>query len=168
MSRDRPEGAPPCVRRQQSATYRRLQRPRNGGFGNEIQSAFDLTMPETPSDPLDSLGETSTSVAISLHGVGPACGRLGDVRVHEVGGRAAVAEYAPGFACGVAGPSRSSAFWTVSARFAARTGNLCCIAALAVQSPASARGVALAQAARRDRLLNNSCLPQCARQRNMQ
>ena len=23
------------------------------GFGNEIQSAFDLTMPETPSDPLD-------------------------------------------------------------------------------------------------------------------
>jgi hypothetical protein len=51
----------------------------NDGFGNEIQSAFDLTMPETPSDPLDRLGEASTSVAISLRGVGPACGRLGDV-----------------------------------------------------------------------------------------
>ena len=51
----------------------------NDGVGYEIQSAFDLTMPETPSDPLDSLGEASTSVAISLRGVGPACGRLGDV-----------------------------------------------------------------------------------------
>src|ERR1700744_2209467 len=51
----------------------------NDGFGNEIQSAFDLTMPETPSDPLDRLGEASTSVAISLRGVGPACGRLVDV-----------------------------------------------------------------------------------------
>jgi hypothetical protein len=51
----------------------------NDGFGNEIQSPFDLTMPETPSDPLDRLGEASTSVAISLRGVGPARGRLCDV-----------------------------------------------------------------------------------------
>ena len=51
----------------------------NDGFGNEIQSAFDLTMPETPSDPLDRLGEASTSLAISLRGVGPARGRLCDV-----------------------------------------------------------------------------------------
>jgi len=51
----------------------------NDGFGNEIQSAFDLTMPETPSDPLDSLGEASTSLTISLRGVGPTRGRLCDV-----------------------------------------------------------------------------------------
>jgi hypothetical protein len=51
----------------------------NDGFGNEIQSALDLTMPETPSDPLDSLGEASASLAISLRGVGPARGRLCDV-----------------------------------------------------------------------------------------
>jgi hypothetical protein len=51
----------------------------NDGFGNEIRSAFDLTMPQTPSDPLDSLGEASTSLAISLRGVGPARGRLCDV-----------------------------------------------------------------------------------------
>jgi hypothetical protein len=36
-------------------------------------------MPETPSDPLDGLGEASTSPAISLRGVGPARGRLCDV-----------------------------------------------------------------------------------------
>jgi hypothetical protein len=36
-------------------------------------------MPETPSDPLDSLGEASTSLAISLRGVGPTRGRLCDV-----------------------------------------------------------------------------------------
>jgi len=51
----------------------------NDGFGNEIQSPFDLTMPETPSDPLDSLGEARTSLAISLRGVGPTRGRLCDV-----------------------------------------------------------------------------------------
>ena len=43
------------------------------------QSQFDLTMPETPSDPLDRLGEASASLAISLRGVGPARGRLCDV-----------------------------------------------------------------------------------------
>jgi hypothetical protein len=36
-------------------------------------------MPETPSDPLDSLGEAITSLAISLRGVGPTHGRLSDV-----------------------------------------------------------------------------------------
>ena len=51
----------------------------NDGFGNEIQSAFDLTMPETPSDPLDRFGEASASLAISLRGVRPARGRLCDV-----------------------------------------------------------------------------------------
>ncbi len=51
----------------------------NDGFGNEIQGAFDLAMPETPSDPLDRLGEASTSLAISRRGVGPARGRLRDV-----------------------------------------------------------------------------------------
>ena len=51
----------------------------NDGFGNEIQSAFDLTMPETPSDPLDRLGEAGTSLVISLCGIGPARGRLCDV-----------------------------------------------------------------------------------------
>jgi hypothetical protein len=35
---------------------------RNDGVGNEIQSAFDLTMPETPTDPLDRLGEASTAL----------------------------------------------------------------------------------------------------------
>jgi hypothetical protein len=29
----------------------------NDGFGDETQRAFDLTMPETPSDPFDRLGE---------------------------------------------------------------------------------------------------------------
>jgi hypothetical protein len=32
---------------------------------------FDLTMPETPSDPIDGLSEASTSVAINLRSVGP-------------------------------------------------------------------------------------------------
>jgi hypothetical protein len=41
--------------------------------------ARSLTMPETPSDPLNRLGEASTSLAIRLRGVGPARGRLGDV-----------------------------------------------------------------------------------------
>ena len=50
-----------------------------GGLGNEIQSPFDLTMPETPSNPLDRPGEASTSLAISFRGVGPARGRLCDV-----------------------------------------------------------------------------------------
>ena len=45
-----------------------------GGLGNEIQSPFDLTMPETPSNPLDRPGEASTSLAISFRGVGPARG----------------------------------------------------------------------------------------------
>ncbi|WP_158930989.1 hypothetical protein [Acidisphaera sp. S103] len=36
-------------------------------------------MPETPSDSFDRLGEAGTSLAISLRGVGPTCGRLGDV-----------------------------------------------------------------------------------------
>jgi hypothetical protein len=51
----------------------------NDDFGNEIQSAFDLTVPETPPDPLDRLGKASTSLAINLRGVGPARGRLRDV-----------------------------------------------------------------------------------------
>jgi hypothetical protein len=45
----------------------------NDGFGNEIQSPSDLTMPETPSDPLDRLGEASTSVAIRLGQLVAAC-----------------------------------------------------------------------------------------------
>jgi hypothetical protein len=49
------------------------------GFSNEIQSAFDLTILETPSDPLDRLGEAIASLAISLRGVGPTRGRLSDV-----------------------------------------------------------------------------------------
>jgi hypothetical protein len=49
------------------------------GFGNEIQSPCDLTMPETPSDPLDRLGEASTSVTIRLRRLGPVRGRLCDV-----------------------------------------------------------------------------------------
>src|SRR5664279_930419 len=52
---------------------------RSGGFANEIQSASDLTMPETPTDPFDRLSETSTDLAISLGGVGPTLGRLRDV-----------------------------------------------------------------------------------------
>jgi hypothetical protein len=52
---------------------------KNDGFGNEIQSAFDLTMPETPADPLDGLAEAGTSLAVSLRGVGPTRGRLCDV-----------------------------------------------------------------------------------------
>jgi hypothetical protein len=40
---------------------------------------FDLTMPETPSDPLDRLGEAITRLAIRLRGVGPTRGRLRDV-----------------------------------------------------------------------------------------
>jgi hypothetical protein len=36
-------------------------------------------MPETPSDPLDRLGEASTSLAVSFCGGGPARGRLCDV-----------------------------------------------------------------------------------------
>ena len=51
----------------------------NRGFSYEIQGAFDLTMPETPSDPLDRLGEASASLAISLRGVRPARGCLCDV-----------------------------------------------------------------------------------------
>ncbi len=42
----------------------------NHGFSNEIQSAFNLTMPETPS---------STSLAVSFRAVGPARGRLSDM-----------------------------------------------------------------------------------------
>jgi len=42
----------------------------NDGFGNEIQSTPDLTMPETPADSFDGFGEASTSLAISLRGVG--------------------------------------------------------------------------------------------------
>jgi hypothetical protein len=34
---------------------------RNDGFGNKIQSPFDLAMPETPSDPLNRLGEASAT-----------------------------------------------------------------------------------------------------------
>jgi hypothetical protein len=49
----------------------------NDSFGNEIHSPFDLTMPETPSDPLDRLGEASASLAISR--VGPTRDRLCDV-----------------------------------------------------------------------------------------
>src|ERR1700733_4925156 len=49
----------------------------NDGFDNEIQSAFDLTMPETPSDPIDRLGEASISVAIMLRGSGAASCRPG-------------------------------------------------------------------------------------------
>jgi hypothetical protein len=30
------------------------------GFGDEIQDTLDLTMPETPTDPFDRLGEAST------------------------------------------------------------------------------------------------------------
>ena len=51
----------------------------NDGFGDEIQRPPDLAMPQTPADPLDGLGEASTSLAISLRGVGPALGRLSDV-----------------------------------------------------------------------------------------
>jgi hypothetical protein len=51
----------------------------NDGFGNEIQSAVDLTVPETPSDPLDCLGEAGASLAIRLRAVGPVRGRLCDV-----------------------------------------------------------------------------------------
>ena len=36
-------------------------------------------MPETPSDALDRLDEANTNLAISLRGVGPTRGRLGDV-----------------------------------------------------------------------------------------
>ena len=36
-------------------------------------------MPETPSDPLDCLGDAGSSVAISLRRIGPAHGRLCDV-----------------------------------------------------------------------------------------
>jgi hypothetical protein len=41
-------------------------------FVDEIESAPDLTMPETPSDSLDRLGKASTGLAITLRGVGPA------------------------------------------------------------------------------------------------
>ncbi len=37
---------------------------------NEIQRATDLTMPETPTDPFDGLGEASTSLPISLRDIG--------------------------------------------------------------------------------------------------
>jgi hypothetical protein len=43
-------------------------------FINEIQRSLDLTMPQTPADPLDGLGEASSSMAICLRRVGPALG----------------------------------------------------------------------------------------------
>jgi hypothetical protein len=41
-----------------------------------MRSSADLTMPETPTDPFDRLGEVSTRLAIALRGVGQALGRL--------------------------------------------------------------------------------------------
>ena len=49
------------------------------GFGDEIQGTLDLTMPETPTDPFDRLGEPSTGLTIRLRRIGPAHGRLCDV-----------------------------------------------------------------------------------------
>jgi hypothetical protein len=48
-------------------------------FVDEIKSAPDLTMPETPTDSLDRLDKTSTGLAITLRGIRPALGRLGNV-----------------------------------------------------------------------------------------
>src|ERR1700733_8506059 len=49
------------------------------GFGDEIQRTPDLTMPETPTDPFDRLGEASTGLTICLRRIGTAHGRLCDV-----------------------------------------------------------------------------------------
>ena len=44
----------------------------NDGFGDEIQCTLDVTMPETPTDPFDRLGEASTCLTIRLRRIGPA------------------------------------------------------------------------------------------------
>jgi hypothetical protein len=44
-----------------------------------IQRTLDLTMPETPTDPFDRLGEASTGLTTRLRPIGPAHGRLCDM-----------------------------------------------------------------------------------------
>ena len=51
----------------------------NDGFGDQIQRTLDLTMPETPTDPFDGLGEANAGLAIALGRVGSVRGRLSDV-----------------------------------------------------------------------------------------
>lgn len=46
---------------------------------NKIQNTADLTMPKTPTDPFDNLGDVSTSLAVSFPCVGPTLGRLCDM-----------------------------------------------------------------------------------------
>jgi hypothetical protein len=66
-------------------TRRRRSRQRNPGggihhtqsFANQIKGAPDLTMPETPTNPFDGLGEASVGLAITLRRVGPVLGHLG-------------------------------------------------------------------------------------------
>ena len=50
-------------------------------FANEIERAPDQIMPETPTDPLDGLGEASARMAITLRGVRPTLGRLGGMLI---------------------------------------------------------------------------------------
>jgi hypothetical protein len=50
---------------------------RDQSFANEIERTPDLTMPETPTDLFDGVGEASASLAITLRGIRPTLGRLG-------------------------------------------------------------------------------------------
>jgi hypothetical protein len=60
-------------RRIVSRSTRRAQ-----SFANEIERAPDLTVPQTLTDPPNGLGEASPGSTITLRGVRPTLGRLGD------------------------------------------------------------------------------------------
>src|SRR5271167_2548653 len=79
VSPDRPAGASSYAPRRSSVIIVGWGINNSDPFANEIQRSPDLTMPQTPADPLDDLGEAATSLAIRLRGVGPALGRLRDV-----------------------------------------------------------------------------------------
>ena len=49
------------------------------GLTDQIHSPLDLTVPQSPADPLNRLGEASAASSVCLARGGPAPNRLGDV-----------------------------------------------------------------------------------------
>ena len=51
------------------------------GLTDQINSPLDLTVPQSPADPLNRLDEASTASSVCLARAGPAPNRLGDVLI---------------------------------------------------------------------------------------